>query len=460
MPRWALWVASVAAWSGCADPARFLLYPPELVDGTYASAMLFLQASQALEAEVLEAELLRLPPTVPRTFALEDAESARFRLFGYTADPEELGLTAGTLERAPPGEGLPLPEPDLAYASAGLEEGALTWIPEGPLNTTSFPWRQPGAAPGTECTDAHPQAWRIPGLELVQPRALLPIDEDQVIIAGQWSLPEGGASETLLTLVSDLDTSPHWELLAPPLPTQSYRDVTWIAERTILASTNRGWLTRVHLDSGVLDSRRVLPSSARWQLSRGDDGTVVAFDAQDDGEEAAARKDARLVDPETLAVSILDAPEPLRYVSVMTRDFMVAAGDRTLYRFESGSWIPEQSLEQPVTELAREGNRFIAVIGRRVALERDPSGQWRLLPSEINTFDLQVATFLPGGRFVTGGAAGFMLHHYGEQWCLIPRALSRAVRGIGPVDANTLLAVTYSETVGELVGITRVTFDP
>lgn len=444
----------------CSNPSTSLLIPPELLDGTFASAIVLVQANEAIDSEVFDARMISLSAPEPARINVEDRENSRLRLLAYAEKPSELAITLGPLARARPDEGLPLPDPQIAYVSPALEDGLLEWTRMEAIAGETIPLRLPGSAPSGDCEGAHAEAWRVPGLELVEPRGMLAADSSEIILAGQWTTDDGlSPKETLLVRVTDLEGSPRIETLVEPSPADSYRDMIWVGDGVLLASTTRGLLTELDLNTGRFRSVRLRAGHAQWELSAGEDGTVVAFDANDDLT-PSPRAEAQLIDLATLTSTVMDAPEALRLMEVLRRDFMIGVGDRTIYRFDGASWIEEHALEYPVTELARLGDRFVAVVSGSVVLERSASGQWTPIDNPVSTFDLRKAAFFPNGRLVLGGAGGIMLQFFEGTWCTLPRPLSRAVRALAPADDRTGFAVTYSQSSQELVGVTRLRFDP
>lgn len=454
-----LWLALLAA--GCSEGASPLLLPAELSDGAFTEAILLLQSDEALGAPVLQAELISLPPTTAHSFEVAELERHRIRLLAYERLPPELMLGPGPLPKAQPGEGVPLPEPSAAFLSSPLTAEVGSWTRhEGPI-ASQLPWKLPGEAPSGTCRDASSQGWLVSELSLVQPRGLLALGPNEAVIAGQWSEPDGSTpKESLLIRITDIDSGARFETLAPPVARHSYRDVIRVGEREILAASNAGWLTRVDLDTKVYRTEPSLPGGGRWELSRGEDGVVVAFDAAEEEGQAIERTWAQLVDTTTLTVSQLDAPEALAHVFVVRRDFMIAAGDRKLYRFQDGVWTVEHVTALPITELVGAGSLFVAVLERSFILERDSTGVWTERAPEVGNFELRTGAILPPDRVLLGGTGGSILQYHQGSWCSLPRPFSRAIRVIAPFDAFGALAITFSGSVNELVGISRLSFEP
>lgn len=458
MRRLAPWLAA-ASWAlGCSDPQLVLPYPPEVLDGTAQAAILLLQASERPDSEILESELIHLPPTDRRLLAVDDEARARLRLLTYLdrAPLQALALEPGPLPRAAAGEGRPLPEPTSGFLSGALSGSAVSWSPVSELRTELLPWRVPAEALEANCPDVSTEAILVPGFERVRPRAMLALSENEAVVAGQWNEADGKTvRETMLVVLSGLDGVPSFRSLGPALADQAYRGMVQVAPRVVLVMAIRGRVARVDLDSGEVSSARAVVGFAYWKLSRGEDGTVVAFDARDTPE--VTRLWAHRIDPETLEATQLDAPEPFWHVSVVREDLMYAAGDRKLYRYAAGQWTVEHETQQPVTELIHAGDRVVAVEGGAVLLERAPDGTWTPRPHGLPIFDLTVGAFFPDGRLIYGGGAGFFAEYRGGEWCNVLRSVSREVMAISVVPGQNMgLAITYGEKMGESAVVTRL----
>lgn len=458
MRRWAPWTAAVGLALGCSDGQLVLPYPPEVLDGSAQAAILLLQASERPDSEILESELIHLPPKGLRLLAVDDEARARLRLLTYLdqAPLQALMLEPGPLPRAAPGEGRPLPEPTNSFLSSALSASAVSWTRLEALRTELLPWRVPAEALEVHCPDVSTEAILVPGFERVRPRAMLALSEDEAVVAGQWNEDDGKTTrETMLVLLSNLGGVPTFQSLGPALADQAYRGLVQVAPRVVLAIASRGRVVRVDLDSGEVTSVRAIVGFGYWRLSRGEDGTIVAFDVRDTPD--VARLWAHQINPETLEATQLDAPEPLWQVSVVRQDLMYAAGDRKLYRYEAGQWVVEHETQQPVTELIHAGDRVVAVEGGAVLLERAPDGTWTPRPHGLAIFDLTVGAFFPDGRLIYGGGAGFFAQYRGGEWCNVLRSLSREVMAISVVPGQNMgLAITYGEKMGESAAVTRL----
>lgn len=457
--RSALAVFALGLGAACGQPRTNLLFPTELVDGSFTRMILLLQDDETPSSPIQRAEFLELPSSTTRRFEVTSPERARVRVLAYEVAPPELTLELGPLPRASEQEGLPLPTPALGFLSPPLlASDPPPWERWELSDTAVLPWRLPAPPKDDTCPRAATSAWRVAGLELVQPRGLLARGPNELVVAGQWSEPDGEtARASLLVRVSELDTSARLEALVPAEPLDSYRSVIALDGAWILASSFLGRLTRVNLDTREVQSRVVLPARHRWELSRGEDGSVLAFDAQE-GTLEGSRGWAQWVDVESLEVTPLDAPEPMTHVEVVTRQVLYAAGDRRLYRLADGAWALEHEPAQAVTELLHGGGRTLAVLGRGVVLERAGDGRWTELALGPGAFELRTGVAFPNGRVVLGGRGGLLMQHYEGEWCNLPRALSRAVRAVAVLDDSTGFAITYSERAGEQVGVTRASF--
>lgn len=454
-------LAVLALVLACAEPPLYLGLPESLSNSEFSSAVLLVQEGEEPASSVARAELLALPPTSTRRFEVSSSGPIRLRVLAYEVPPAELSFDPGPLPRATAPDGVPLPPPAVAFVAAPFEEPAMAgWRAIEVLDTAAIPWRLPGQPAGETCPNAETAAWRVEGLELVQPRALLALGPSEAIVAGQWSEPDGEtARESLLVHVTQLDSGARFEPLVPPRSQDSYRGLVMLAGRRILASSSEGWLTRVDLGTLEAQTRRVLSPKARWELSLGEDGSIVAFDAQDSAL-PPGRAHPVWVDPETLEVAPLDAPDALIHVAVVSRQTLYAAGERGLYSYQDSTWTLEHEVAQPVTELLHGGGRVVAVLGRGTVLDRGSDGRWRELPRSLGIFELRTGAVFSDGRVVLGGRGGVLLQHHEGLWCIVPQALTRAVRAMAAFDERTGLAVTYSERAGEQVGITRLSFTP
>lgn len=388
---------------------------------------------------------------------VEDPESQRLRVLVYQelASLEALNLALGALPSAAAGEGLPLPDPSSAFLSGALTEPEPAWSPVSDLRASALPWRVPGSPPGSECPDLSSDFIVVPGFELVRPRTMLALSDTELLIAGHWTEPTGrDKRESMLVLVSGLDAEPRFESIGAPLEGDAYRGLVRLAPREFLAASERGWLTRFHLDTRESRSEPALPASNSWRLSVGEDGAVVAFQPVENfGRSAQWAYD---VDADALTATQLESPERLLQVSLVRRDHFFVAGEHTFYRYEAGSWSTEHQSSGLVTELAHRGERAVGIVDLAVVLERVGAGSWIERPQPFSMLELSVAGYLSDGRLVVGGGGGHLLQYREGEWCEIPRFVPREVMALAAAPSGTTgFAVTYSEQAGIAAGITR-----
>lgn len=440
--------------AACSSAEVALGLPTELLDGTYATLVVLLQSGEAPSSAVVAAEVFDLP--LERAWHHPLGERDVARLLAYEVRPEAPPLTEGPLRPASSGTGQPFPAPDRAFATTALGEGSASWTPTPDIDTNLIPWRIPDEISNETCAGAQAETWRLLDLANTRPRALLSRGVDEVFLVGQTNEADGrNAKASLFVAIRNIDDNPLVESLAPPLEAQSYRDAIWADDELIIASTDRGWLTRVDLRTREVLTLPALGGDGQWMLQRGDDGSILAFDAQDEPLDDP-RGTAAWIDPLTLEANELEAPEPIVRAAVMHREFLIAAGERNLYRYEAGAWEMEQATPVVVTNLVRGTGRIVAILNGTQVLERDTNGRWTDLLLERPFVNMLLGTFMNEDRLILGGGHGLMLQHHAGKWCGLPPGVSREVFALGALDASSVIATYYSELDSEPLSFTRV----
>lgn len=447
------------------QPSEVVLPLPEL-DPSWRSALLFLQTGSELSSSVQSARAFSLE--VPELARVEVEEARALRLLTYAESLDELLVAPGAMSRPPAGGGRALDLPSAAFVATVASE--MSWQDEVLNSIEALPWELPAPPSRNRCEELRFSSWSFPELVLIQPRTLVALSPNHVVVGGFRSgIDIAEVSESFLASIRDLGGRDEFTPLGAAWPRETVRSIVADDADHVLGVTLEGRVFRAEISTAsVSESATRLPADRTWTISRGADGFVVIFDGTVTRAGAPIEEtlDAFTLDPSTLELAPFEAPEPFSEVEVVSADLIWASAKGRIYSFDGISWRRDYEVEGGswVTDFAVDdsGTRVVAVVAETFLIERSSAGEWFSLPAIRGSFGVNEALFLSTGEIVTGGATGFYSVYTDDEWCQPEsRPFSRDLRALHRAPGTDfVLTVTYSEHPSEPLLVARMEFPP